>query len=450
MDNLNQKDTTIKIKDISVERFFIYNNVIHKEILEDMMFLVKINKDILKEEKESIKDITTRFINEIIKIAHDYGLKDNLWQGFLSLIIANSDNTYTKIVEKRGEVLGTINEFFVNDMKILSYLFNYDISLLDEALNVNYMSLITNYKSVSNGNVFNKRISENINTLTKELDDCRDDIERFCAKINEFYKANGAGKFGLYKAFRINEKENSKNIAIIEPITSIEHIKLDDLVGYELQKKKLIENTEAFIKGKQSNNVLLFGDSGTGKSSSVKAILNQYYDDGLRMIEVYKHQFSLLANVIEQIKDSNYKFIIFMDDLSFEEYEIEYKYLKAIIEGGLAKKPDNVLMYATSNRRHLVREKWSDKEERREDLHASDTVEEKLSLVARFGVSIFFVAPNKKEYQKIVETLAKKHGINMPLEELYLEANKWELSHGGISGRMAKQFINHLLSIKKL
>lgn len=448
MNNINQNDTTINIKDISVDRLFIFNNVIHKEILEDMMFLVRTNKDILNEKKESIKDTTTRFINGIIKVAHDYGLKDNLWQGFLSLIIANSDNTYTKIVEKRGQVEGTINEFFVNDMKILSYLFNYNTSLLDESLNVNYMSMITKYKSEFNGNIFNKRISDNINALAKELDDCKEDIEKFCSRINEFYKANGAGKFGLYKAFRINEKDNSKNIAIIEPITSIEHIKLDDLVGYELQKKKLIENTEAFIMGKQSNNVLLFGDSGTGKSSSVKAILNQYYDDGLRMIEVYKHQFSLLANVIEQIKDSNYKFIIFMDDLSFEEYEIEYKYLKAIIEGGLAKKPDNVLMYATSNRRHLVREKWSDKEERREDLHASDTVEEKLSLVARFGVSIFFVAPNKKEYQKIVETLAKKHNINMPLEELFLEANKWELSHGGISGRMAKQFINHLLSIK--
>ena len=151
-------------------------------------------------------------------------------------------------------------------------------------------------------------------------------------------------------------------------------MKLEDLVGYEIPKQKLIDNTEAFVQGRPANNCLLFGDAGTGKSSCIKGIINRYYDQGLRMIEVYKHQFKDLNDVIAQIKNRNYKFIIYMDDLSFEEFEIEYKYLKAIIEGGLEVKPDNVLIYATSNRRHLVREKFSDKEERRDDLHASDTV----------------------------------------------------------------------------
>ena len=173
-----------------------------------------------------------------------------------------------------------------------------------------------------------------------------------------------------------------------------------------------------------------------------------YYDKGLRMIEVYKHQFDCLSEIIETIKDRNYKFIIYMDDLSFEDFEIEYKYLKAIIEGGLGKKPDNVLIYATSNRRHLVREKFSDKEDRAEDLHTSDTVQEKLSLVARFGVSIYYIAPNKKEFQNIVRTLAERYHIQMPEEELFLEANKWELSHGGLSGRTAQQFINYLLGFE--
>ena len=225
----------------------------------------------------------------------------------------------------------------------------------------------------------------------------------------------------------------------------MEHIELNDLVGYELQKAKLIENTEAFIEGRAANNCLLFGDSGTGKSSSIKAILNQYYDRGLRMIEVYKHQFRGLSDVLEQIKDRNYKFIIYMDDLSFEEFEIEYKYLKAVIEGGLEKKPENVLIYATSNRRHLIRENYSDKEETREDMHTSDTVQEKLSLVYRFGVTIYFGAPNKKEFQNIVKTLAERYHVEMPEEELLLEANKWELSHGGLSGRSAQQFIDYLL-----
>ena len=222
---------------------------------------------------------------------------------------------------------------------------------------------------------------------------------------------------------------------------------LDDLIGYEEQKKKLIANTEAFVEGRKANNVLLFGDAGTGKSTSIKAILNQYYSRGLRMIEIYKHQFQDLNSVISQIKNRNYKFIIYMDDLSFEEFEIEYKYLKAVIEGGLETKPENVLIYATSNRRHLIRETWSDRSDMSQDeLHRSDTMQEKLSLVARFGVTIGYYKPSQKEYFNIVTTLARKYPeITLTDDELRLEANKWELSHGGISGRTAEQFITYLL-----
>ena len=162
------------------------------------------------------------------------------------------------------------------------------------------------------------------------------------------------------------------------------------------------------------------------------------------MIEVYKHQFRDLSRIISQIKNRNYKFIIYMDDLSFEDFEIEYKYLKAIIEGGLERRPDNVLIYATSNRRHLIREHFSDKEETRQDMHTSDTVQEKLSLVARFGVTIYYGAPGRKEFQGIVLSLAKRMGLSIPEEELFAEANKWELSHGGLSGRTASQFITYL------
>ena len=159
---------------------------------------------------------------------------------------------------------------------------------------------------------------------------------------------------------------------------------------------------------------------------------------------MYKHQFQDLNEVIAQIKNRNYRFIIYMDDLSFEEFEIEYKYLKAVIEGGLEKKPENVLIYATSNRRHLIRENYRDKEEVREDMHTSDTVQEKLSLVYRFGVTIYFGAPDKKQFQNIVKTLAERNGIRMPEPELLAEANKWELSHGGLSGRSAQQFVDYL------
>ena len=262
--------------------------------------------------------------------------------------------------------------------------------------------------------------------------------------ITEFYREYGVGKIGLNKAFRISEEEDG---SILSPITTTGDMTLDDLIGYELQKEKLIANTEAFVEGRKANNVLLFGDAGTGKSTSIKAILNQYYSRGLRMIEIYKHEFKNLSRVISEIKNRNYRFVIYMDDLSFEEFEIEYKYLKAVIEGGLETKPENVLIYATSNRRHLIRETWGDRSDMSQDeLHRSDTMQEKLSLVARFGVTIGYYKPSQKEYFNIVTSLAKRYPeITLSDEELCAEANKWEMSHGGISGRTAQQFINYLL-----
>ena len=259
--------------------------------------------------------------------------------------------------------------------------------------------------------------------------------------LTEFYSAYGVGRLGLHKAFRVEHPEAGVQIM---PIRNISHVQLDDLIGYEIPKKKLIENTEAFVAGRKANNCLLFGDAGTGKSTSIKAIANEYYDRGLRIIELYKHQFHDLNDVVAQIKNRNYKFIIYMDDLSFEEFETEYKYLKAVIEGGLEKKPDNVLIYATSNRRHLIRENFSDKEGRRDQMHSSDTVQEKLSLVYRFGVTIFFCGPDKKQFEEIVRGLAVRYGVVMEEEKLLAEAGKWELSHGGLSGRTAQQFIDYL------
>ena len=234
---------------------------------------------------------------------------------------------------------------------------------------------------------------------------------------------------------------------MFHPINNMDKVMLDDLIGYEIQKKKLTDNTRAFVEGRKANNVLLFGDSGTGKSTSIKAIVNAFYDQGLRMIEIYKHQFQDLSNVIAQIKNRNYRFIIYMDDLSFEEFEIEYKFLKAVIEGGVETKPENILIYATSNRRHIIKETWSDRDDIKIEngMHQSDTMEEKLSLVNRFGVTINYSKPSQKEYFQIVIGLARRAGLTMSDDELRLEANRWELSHGGISGRTAQQFVNYLL-----
>ena len=380
-------------------------------------------------------------IHQLVEMAGTYGFAGNLWHDYLTYLLVNHENAFSTSCEIVGPVEGTINAFAVHDFEIFKQLYDFDLKELEKIYPSVDSSLITDYQNINEGSkVFNKRIRDRICTLAQKLAKA-ESTEEFMDDMVQFYKEFGVGKLGLHKAFRI---DGTVTPARIVPITNIAHVHLDDLVGYEIAKKKLIDNTEAFVQGRPANNCLLFGDAGTGKSSSIKGILNQYYDQGLRIIEAYKHQFKDLNDIIAQVKNRNYKFIIYMDDLSFEEFEIEYKYLKAVIEGGLEKKPDNILIYATSNRRHLVREKFSDKEERRDDLHSSDTVQEKLSLVARFGVSIFFCAPDKKQFQNIVKTLAERHQVEMSEEELLLEANKWELQHGGLSGRTAQQFIDYL------
>ena len=422
---------------MNISELVIYRNLKHEDLFEDMAGLMGLGI-------EGQKADPFACAGELVELAVEYGFEGNLWHCFLALCLADNENAYTTTCEIRGNAGGTLDMLAKNDYRIFKALFDYDLETLEPAA---MWKEIAHYRpSRQESRVFNRRIRDRIVDLAVLLEQSEDENE-FQSHMAAFYGEYGVGKFGLNKAFRIIEKEEEHKV-IIDPIINVEHIYFKDIVGYEMQKKKLIENTEAFISGKEANNVLLFGDAGTGKSSSVKAILNEYYGQGLRMIEVYKHQFKALSEVLEQIKDRNYKFIIYMDDLSFEEYELEYKYLKAILEGGLGKRPKNVLIYATSNRRHLIREKFSDKRELDDDLHNNDTVQEKLSLAARFGVTIYYGSPDKFQFQGIVKALAEKYHLDMPEEELLLEANKWEISHGGLSGRTASQFITHLLGRK--
>lgn len=412
------------------------------ELIKDFDNIKDIQNSVI--EKENITSRIYTLINKLLDIATNYGFDTNLWHNYLAFLLATCENPFSITCEKVGAKDGTVNKFAKSDFKIFKALFDYDFAPLEQELNINCFSVISDYKAIEkNSSRYNKNVSEKVRILSSKIQKAKDEEEIFTI-VTDFYKDYGVGIFGLNKAFRIKE-ENGQTI--IFPITNTQEVLLSDLVGYEIQKKKLVDNTKAFVEGKKANNVLLFGDSGTGKSTSVKAILNEYYGEGLRMIEIYKHQFEDLSAVIARIKNRNYKFIIYMDDLSFEEFEIEYKYLKAVIEGGLETKPDNVLIYATSNRRHLIRETWSDRSdmESTQEIHRSDTVEEKLSLVARFGITINFSAPGKNEYLDIVKNLAlRQENICLTQEELYAEANKWELSHGGMSGRTAQQFINYL------
>lgn len=424
----------------------LYKNMEQGEILGNITFLME-NYDNEYYNREDLKSLLFECIHELLELSVSHGFEGNLWHTYLTFLLASDENAYSTSCEIVGAVEGSINAVALHDFEVMKELFDYDFSAMEQTLGAGCFAILRDYRHTGgNSKVFNTRIRNRIWDLSRALAGTKS-AEAFQETMTQFYREFGVGKLGLHKAFRVEHPEGGR--AEIVPITNIAHVHLDDLVGYEIAKQKLIENTEAFVEGRKANNCLLYGDAGTGKSSSIKAILNQYYDQGLRMIEVYKHQFQDLNEVIAQIKNRNYKFIIYMDDLSFEEFEIEYKYLKAVIEGGLEKKPDNVLIYATSNRRHLVRETFRDKADRDEELHTNDTVQEKLSLVARFGVTIYFGSPDKKMFQNIVKELAKQNEIEVQEEELLLEANKWELAHGGLSGRTAQQFIDHLLGQKR-
>lgn len=390
-----------------------------------------------------IQNIYTQ-IKRLLIVATDYGFDHNLWHNYLTFYLVTNENPFSITCEKVGANDGSVNNFAKNDFRAFKALFDYDFSKIEQALGIDCFSQISDYKAIEKKELmYNKSVSEKIISLSSKLEQAKDENEFFDC-ITDFYKDYGVGMFGLNKAFRIKEKTDG-DVAFL-PINNMDKVMLDDLVGYEIQKQKLVDNTRAFVEGRKANNALLFGDSGTGKSTSIKAIVNEFYPQGLRMIEIYKHQFKDLSNVIAQIKNRNYRFIIYMDDLSFEEFEIEYKFLKAVIEGGVETKPDNILIYATSNRRHLIKETWNDRGdvEQSNGMHRSDTMEEKLSLVNRFGVTINYSKPSQKEYFNIVTELAHRQGIKMSDEDLCKEANKWELSHGGISGRTAQQFINYL------
>ena len=383
-------------------------------------------------------------IKRLLTVATDFGFDKNLWHNYLAYFLITNENPFSITCEKIGANDGSVNHFARNDFAAIKNLFEYDFSEIEKSLGIDCFTQISNYRAIEKKELmYNKNVSEKVQALSSRMEQAKD-VERFFTAVTEFYRDYGVGMFGLNKAFRIQDRTDSKLVFL--PINNMDKVMLSDLVGYEIQKKKLVDNTRAFVEGKKANNVLLFGDSGTGKSTSIKAIVNEFYDQGLRMIEIYKHQFKDLSNVIAAVKNRNYKFIIYMDDLSFEEFEIEYKFLKAVIEGGVETKPDNILIYATSNRRHLIRETWSDRNDVQQDegMHRSDTMQEKLSLVNRFGVTINYSKPSQKEYFDIVIHLAAKAGIKMSEDELKAEANKWELSHGGISGRTAQQFIYYL------
>lgn len=383
-------------------------------------------------------------IKYLLEVAMKYGFEGNLWQDYLTLLLVSNENPFSLNAERTRIGDGSICRFVRNDCAIFIELFHFDFGPLEKQFGLDCFQTITHYAPLSRGLRSDLRAAGDwIRPLSRKLAAARDGDEFFLI-LTDFYGRRGAGAFGLNRAFHAQNEDGTIQFV---PIGNPDPVLLSDLIGYEVQKQALTQNTEAFIRGLPANNALLYGDAGAGKSSCVKALLNEYFDAGLRMVELNKYQFHELPAVIAALKRRNYRFIIYIDDLSFEENETEYKFLKAVIEGGVEIKPDNVLLYATSNRRHLIKETWAarDDMEYSGELHHSETVEEQLSLAARFGVTINFNAPTREQYHDIVRGLARRRLETRPPDaELLKMADRWELRHGGVSGRTAQQFIDYL------
>ena len=435
-----------------VSKLIVYRNI-GKE--SPLMKLAEIFR--YKEDKtftdEKIASMILDKVYRIIELGNLYNFDSDLWAYYIVYLIATNENPFTLAAERRGDVNDTLKTFALNDFEIFIKLMHYNFSKLENELNINCFTLIKNYKDIKS--VESEKTSQNncnINNVTvriKELyESLKDelDVNVFYKKAISFYKKYGVGAFGLYKAFRVSL---DKNGTLLTPIAGTSNITFDDLIGYEDQKKQLIQNTDAFVNGDPANNALLYGDAGTGKSSSIKSLLNMYYEKGLRMIEVYKYDYQYLPEILSKIKNRNYRFIIYLDDLSFEKNETEYKYLKAVIEGGLEVKPENVLVYATSNRLHLLHETFSDRQEvEKDDVHMSDTLAEQTSLASRFGLTISYFNVRRQEFFDMICEMASVNEklSSMDKNELIKEATLWNMYHNDYSGRSARQFIAYLLT----
>ena len=390
-----------------------------------------------------LDEISLQF-RRMVDLADELSMEGNLWHNYLAWFLLTAENPFTLRREYASDRADTLASLAKKDMALLRELFRYDLrSIGQNLLGVDYFDdLYMIGGSQKAKGIVGALVSETAQKLA-----AAPSVEAFYNLLVTHYANHGVGVFGMGHAFRVDEH----NGVSLKPIYNEDPVRLDDLVGYEEQKGQLVCNTLAFLEGKPANNVLLYGDSGSGKSTCIRALLHEYYPKGLRLIELYKHQFKSLADVIAMVKTRNCKFLLFIDDLSFEDFEVEYKFLKVVIEGGIEARPDNLLIYATSNRRHLIKETWNDRSdmEHNGDIHRSDTLEEKLSLANRFGLAINFSSPNRKQYHEIVKTLADRAGIVMDESELYRKADAWEIRHGGVSGRAAQQFVNDLICSRK-
>jgi len=403
-----------------LKQLVVYRNLLNDTIVQNSLTILN---------GQATTDVYYELSADLIVKAEELGLNGNIWRKYLAYLIAWDENIFSCTVEKnRGEIGAGLHKAVIHDLKLLQ-----TILQCNELTAINEMALVRDFSPTKKD--CRQTGSQLLDFL--EASACSLPAEQFANTLLAHYVKYGCGKTAQFAAFRWDEQTG------LEGIRHTDKISLQDIVGYEDQKQTLIENTEAFLDNKPANNVLLVGARGTGKSSSVKGLINQYFNAGLRLVEVHRNQLKHLHKIIDVLRGRSQKFIVFLDDLSFEGSETEYKHLKSVIDGGIEARPDNVVLYATSNRRHLIREEWSDRADS-QDIHANDSVHEKISLSDRFGIILTYAAPDQEKYLHIIETLATQHEINLPKEELKKRALRWELLHSGRSGRVAQQFVTHI------
>lgn len=377
---------------------YIYNNIENDDCIKGIL-----------EKKNTV------IMRKIIEFAELFGVTKSSIREYVVTLLANDDNVLSRIAQSGGEIGSDLYKIALFDIdQIYDKLFPASIK----------------YTPSDNTHGFFDGYRKSIIKMTESKTS-----KELLDNLILHYKTLGNGILSRYTAFKYDGE--------LEGISEIEDVTFDTLVGLEYQKQILIDNTESFLNGKKANNVLLFGDRGTGKSSSVKALLNMYSANGLRLIEIPKQNICDIPRLSKMLSKKPNKYILFLDDLSFETHEAEYRALKIAMEGQLRATPENVLIYATSNRRHLIRETWADRQGG--EVHLNDQMQETLSLSERFGISLVFSAPNQKEYLHIVEELLKKYNIEMN-GDIEKKAVVWQMNYGGRSPRCAKQFVTSYIS----
>ncbi len=371
----------------------------------------------------------SRLADLLIQQAEKLGISGDLLPAYIIHCLVDGENTAARTVEATGTYGDGLVEAMEHDMKVL---LPYIMARTSEFTKLDFTDW---YEPAKKAN----------NKIEKELQRkmLRVKTERAAKALLELYRQRGSGMLARYTAFRIGQD------GTLIGIDDFPVFAWDDLLGYEEQKNKLLTNTLNFIEGRPANNVLLTGARGTGKSTGVKALAAMFSDDGLRLIQITREQLDLVAPVLEKLSQiRSKKFILFFDDLSFDEGESSYKYLKSAIDGSVTPQPENVLIYATSNRRHLLKETWADRSGNNiieEEVYRQDSTNESISLSDRFGLILHYSTPTQQEYLEMIDHELQKAGVQLDPEELHLQGLQWEMEHSGRNGRIANQFVKWYL-----